>query len=128
MDPFDDYQQIMINSLNEMLSTNMIDKETAEVLKPNNVTPLPILLSTENTQKNIPGRPVISPINCHTTKLSRYVNYYIQPLATNVKSYISDTTGFINKLQSIAYVPHNAILATLDVKSLYLASIAMKDC
>ena len=39
MDPFNDYQQIILNSLNEMHSNNMIDKETAEVVKPKNVKP-----------------------------------------------------------------------------------------
>ena len=119
MDRFNDYQQIIINSLNEMLSNNMIDKETAEVLKPKNVKPARFYLLPKIHKEKIPGRPVISSINCHTTKLSRYVDYYIQPLAAKGKSYIRDTTDFINKLQYIAYVPHNAILAALDVKSLY---------
>ena len=119
MDLFNDYQQIIINSLNEMLSSNMIDEETADILKPNSVKPARFYLLPKIHKKNIPGRPVISSINCHTTNLSRYVDYYIQPLATKVKSYIRDTTDFINKLQNIAYVPHNALLATLDVKSLY---------
>jgi len=118
-DPFNDYQQIIINSLNEMLSESMITKETAEVLKPKNVKPARFYLLPKIHKKNIPGRPVISSINCHTTKLSRYVDYHIKPLATKVKSYIRDTTDFINKLQNIRCVPHNAILATLDVKSLY---------
>ena len=118
-DPFNDYQQIIINSLNEMLSDNMIDKETAEVLKPKNVKPARFYLLPKIHKKNIPGRPVISSINCHTTKLSRYVDHHIQPLATKVKSYIRDTTDFINKLKNIDFVPHNAILATLDVRSLY---------
>ena len=118
-DLFNDYQQIMISSLNEMLSENMINKETAEILKPKNVKPARFYLLPKIHKKNIPGRPVISPINCHTTKLSRYVDCHIKPLDTKVKSYIRDTTDFLSKLQNIKYVPHNAILATLDVKSLY---------
>ena len=56
MDPFNDYHQIIINSLNEMLSNNMIDKETAEVLKPKDVTPRPIVRITQNTQKEHPWK------------------------------------------------------------------------
>ena len=67
------------------------------------------LLSKIN-KKNIPGRPVISSINCHNNKLSQFVDYYIQPLATKVKCYIRDTTDFINRLQNIDYIPHNASL------------------
>ena len=71
----------------------MIDKETAEVLKPKDVKPARLYVLPKIHKKNIPGRPVISSIR--------------------------DTTNVINKLQNIAYIPHNAILATLDVKSLY---------
>ena len=28
---------------------------------------------------NNPGRPVISPVNCHTTEISELVDYYLQP-------------------------------------------------
>ena len=118
-DPFNDYQQMIISSLNEMNSENMINKETAEVLKPKNVKHARFYLLPKIHKKNIPSRPIISSINCHITKLSRYVDYHIKPLATKVKSYIRDTTDFINKLQNIEYVPHNAILAILNVKSLY---------
>ena len=118
MDPFNDYQQIIINSLNEMLSNNKIDKETAEVLKPKNVKPQrTILLITHTTQKEHRWKA------CDlTNKLSHYKIITMRCLpyiATKVKSYIRDTTDFINKLQIIDYVLHNAILATLYVKSLY---------
>ena len=53
-----------------MLSNNMIDKETAEVLKPKDVKPARLYVLPKIHKKNIPGRPVISSINCHTTNLS----------------------------------------------------------
>ena len=43
-----------------MLSENMINKETAEVLKPKNVKPARFYLLPKIHKKNIPGRPVIS--------------------------------------------------------------------
>ena len=39
-----------------MLSNNMIDKETADVLKPKDVTPRPIVRITQNTQKEHPWK------------------------------------------------------------------------
>ena len=54
------------------------------------------------------------------------VDYHIQPLAKQVKSYIQDTTDFINKLQQLNPLPHNVLLATMDVRSLY-TNISNKD-
>ena len=31
------------------------------------------------TKKDIPGRPVVSSIDCHTSKLSKFVDHYLQP-------------------------------------------------
>ena len=44
---------------------------------------LPKILKMNNL-----GRPVIIFINCQTTKLSKYVDHYIQSLPEEVKSYI----------------------------------------
>ena len=62
---------------------------------------------------------MISSINCHTTKISKYVDHYIQPLTKEIKSYIRDTTDFLNKINNTTTIPQEAILVTMDVRSLY---------
>ena len=57
--------------------------------------------------------------NCQTTKISKYVDHYIQPLVQNVRSYIRDTTDLLNKIKTIDKIPVNALLVTMDVRSLY---------
>ena len=37
---------------------------------------------------NNPGRPVISSINCHTAKISQFVDYHLQDAVTKLPSYI----------------------------------------
>ena len=117
-----------------MLSNNAIDKETSDILKPINVKPARFYLVPKIHKKNNPGRPVISSVNCHTTKLSKYVDHFIQPLAKKVKSYIRDTTDLINKIKHIKRIPRNAILVTMDVRSLYSnikhndGIAALKEC
>ena len=34
-----------------------------------------------------PGRPVISSINCHTSKISEYADYHLQPIVKEILSY-----------------------------------------
>ena len=39
---------------------------------------------------NNPGRPVISSVNCHTSRISEFVDYYLQPEVKKLKSYVKD--------------------------------------
>ena len=108
-----------MNFFNEMLSNGTIDKETYDILKPMSVKAARFYLLPKIYKKSNPGRPVISSVNCHTPKLSKYVDHFIQPLAKKVKSYIRDTTDLLNKIKHIKRIPHNVILVTMDVRSLY---------
>ena len=47
------------------------------------------------------------------------MDHFIQPLATQVKSYIRDTTDLLCKLEQNDTILENLILVTMDVKSLY---------
>ena len=69
-------------------------------------------------KKNNPGRPVISSINCHTSNISKFVDYHLQEHVQNLPSYVKDTTDFINKIDDLA-IPEDSILVTMDVSSLY---------
>ena len=119
-DPFMEYQELITNSLDKMHRDNWIDKRTATALRPTNSKPARFYLLPKVHKPNNPGRPVISSTNCHTTKLSKFVDHYIQPHAKLLKSYIRDTTEFLNRISSIhTDIPTGAILVTMDVKSLY---------
>ena len=119
-DPFMEYQEHITNSLDKLYSDKLIDKKTATALKPVNTKPARFYLLPKIHKPNHPGRPVISSTNCHTTKLSKFVDHYIQPHAKQLKSYIRDTTEFLNKISNLhTTIPPGAILVTMDVKSLY---------
>ena len=68
---------------------------------------------------NIPGRPVISSVNCHTSRISEFVDYYLQPEVKKLKSYVKDTPDFIKKIEAIDHVSNDSYLVSLDVRSLY---------
>ena len=44
---------------------------------------------------DVPGRPVISNSGYFTENISAFVDYHLQPLARQVKSYIKDTNDFL---------------------------------
>ena len=66
-----------------------------------------------------PGRPVISFVNCHTTKISQYFDHHLQPHVQELESYVKDSTDFIKKVSTIDIVPQESFLVTRDVHSLF---------
>ena len=57
---------------------------------------------------------MISSVNCHSLKLSGYVDYHLQPIDS------------LRKLKPITEVPENSYLVILDVKSLYTSILNFK--
>jgi len=67
----------------------------------------------------VPGRPIVSANNSPTERISQLADHFLQPLLPLTKSYIRDTTDFINHLEALAPLQANSILCTIDVTSLY---------
>ena len=105
-------------TINSLRKSNLLTEKTANMLITDNPkTPKFYTLPKIHKEKN-PGRPVISSIDCHTAKLSKFVDYHLQEHVKKTASYVQDTTDFLNKIQDID-VPPNSLLVTMDVKSLY---------
>ena len=64
------------------------------------------------------GRPIISGCDGPTERISSFLDHILQPIAKVQKSYLKDTTQFINFIEQ-RKVPNNAILVSMDVTSLY---------
>ena len=66
---------------------------------------------------DVPGRPVVS---CYYTEnICSFLDFHLQPLAREVKSYIKDTNGFLKKLRSLPNLPDDINLCTVDVIGLH---------
>ena len=65
-----------------------------------------------------PGRPIISDTRSMTYQLAKYIDRIITPFSITHQSYIKDTEDFLNKLKNTQF-PNDAILATMDIVSLY---------
>ena len=66
-----------------------------------------------------PGRPVVSANNCPTEKISAFTDIFLKPHLPEIRSYIRDTTDFIQKLNDLPRLSNKTLLCTLDVSSLY---------
>ena len=75
--------------------------------------------------QNPPGRPIMSGNKHPTEKLSEYVDFHLKPHVPKIKSYLKDTSHFLEIIKDVT-LPPNAKLVTFDVSSLY-TNIQHKD-
>ena len=57
----------------QVLAKNIANLKTTFVKTPR------FYITPKVHKKDIPGRPVVSSIDCHTSKLSKFVDHYLQP-------------------------------------------------
>ena len=66
-----------------------------------------------------PGHPILSANQSPTEQISAFVDYFLKPTIPYQRSYVKDTTHFLQILQGIPPLPPESHLVTLDVTSLY---------
>lgn len=65
-----------------------------------------------------PGRPIVSDCGSETYYTAEFLDHFLNPLSTKHPSYIKDTYHFVETIKSLK-VPHECLLFSMDVKSLY---------
>ena len=73
---------------------------------------------TKIHKANLAGRPIISGCDGPTERISAFVDSLLQPIMKEQRSYLKDTTNFINFVEGTK-VPKSTILVSMDVTSLY---------
>ena len=104
----------------------MIDDESAKYFKENFPKPGCFYTIPKIHKQGYPGRPTVSSNGHPMERISQFVDHQLQPLVTQVPSYIKDTIHFLNKLNNIGQLPNRVLLVTLDVTSLH-TNIPHKD-
>lgn len=136
-DPTDDFRQQAEELINEMPGVNVTVPLTPRVSQfytlpkvhklPKLVTGLTgeamqdtdDIIECAKQHKIIPpGRPIVSSVGSVTEPLSHYVDLKLQSFLPKIKSYVKDTTDFLNKIRSVNVSPEST-LVTMDVTGLY---------
>ena len=115
-----DTQQRVNQIITQLHQGNHIDDMTAKWLSQTPSPPrIPIFYTLTKIHKPKPvGRPIISGCEGPTERISSFVDRLLQPIAQRQKSYIKDSTDFINFVERTK-VPQDTILVCMDVASLY---------
>ena len=67
----------------------------------------------------VPGRPIVSGNGSPTEKISKFVDFFINPLCRMLPSYLKDTTHLLQILHDLGPMQEGTLLVTLDVCSLF---------
>ena len=105
-----------------MYNKGIIDNITKDYLcfQQNNMPRTQQLYFLKKIHKNpIAVRPIVSGCGGPTEKISQFVDLHLQPYVSKVELYIKDRGHLIHLLEQQT-IPTNCILATIDVKALYL--------
>ena len=111
----------IIKLVNQLLDDQEISKKCSDYLvrtQPR-TSQLYLLPKIHKNKNPVPGRPIVSANNSPTERISEFVDYFLKPLVKTTKSFVKDTTDFINKIEALPPLSENAILCTVDVTSLY---------
>jgi len=120
-DPTEEHNQRVSAKITEMTENQAISPEVADHLvftKPRTAC-FYTLPKIHKPTRPPPGRPIVSANECPTERISGFVDHFLRPHVPKIRSYIKDTTDFINKIEAIPPLPLGALLVTLDVTALY---------
>ena len=119
-DPTKQHAETINDTIDMFKANQKLREKIADGLKPHNPKTPTLKLPPKVHKEKHPGRPIVSSINSHSTKISEYVDHHLQPYTKDIKSYIKDTKDFLNHLDKVpTNISKNSYLVTLDVKSLY---------
>jgi len=115
------HNELITNLINYLHDQEEIsDKCHSYLLNTSPRTPILYLLpKIHKNQRPVPGRPIVSANNSPTERISQLADFFLQPLVQTTKSYVKDTTDFINKIEALPPLPTDSLLCTVDVCSLY---------
>ena len=119
VDPTAKHSDIVNSAIESFRKQELLSNSTASKLTIDDVKTSQFHVFPKVHKTNIPGRLVVSSVECHTIKISKFVDHYLQPHAKSLRSYEKDTSEFINRINKTKDINKDTILVTLDVKSLY---------
>ena len=120
-DPMNTLSDKIKRTLREIRNKGGIDNKTLDYLMVNNprLGRFYLLPKIHKRLHAVPGRPVISNCSYATEKIAEFLDFHLQPLSQQVKSYLKDTSDFLRKVKSLPPLPENALLVAMDVVALY---------
>ncbi|XP_078527395.1 uncharacterized protein LOC144799740 [Lissotriton helveticus] len=121
-DPTDEYQSIFQKIIDHALEMKWINPKTHKFfsMKFPRRPQLYMLPKMHKDPINPPFRPIVSACGSISEPIGKFVDTFLQPIVQKNKTYIKDTTAFLNLLKSVKLEEKTTYwLCTIDVTALY---------
>ncbi|XP_063791129.1 uncharacterized protein LOC134945635 [Pseudophryne corroboree] len=120
-DPTSTFKAEIDDILNKAVEDNIINYKIKETLT-QDWPIVPVLYTIPKLHKNPvnpPGRPIIAARDSLFYNISKYLDFFLQPVVQDQKVCLKDTTAFLLQLEKLSPLPENYLMCTIDVISLY---------
>ena len=88
-------------TISKLKSLHLLNEKIANVLLRSEAKMQKHKMLPKVHKESNPGTPVVSLIDCYTTKTSKHIDHQLQPHEKELKSYVKDSTDFIRKINSM---------------------------
>ena len=119
-DPTEDHEKLINNTIDDLVSENAINEETASLLHPNKSRTRSSTCCRSYTRKACQDALWFHLYPAQPKKISAFVDEFLRLMAQNLPSYIKDTTHFLEKINQVGKVSNDTCMVTPDVKSLHM--------
>lgn len=119
-DPLPEYKVELTELMNQAFAQGLIQKSKKQFFLMNYIK-TPYFYHTPNVHKDPvcpPGRPMVASLDGITSRVSQYVDAFLQPLVTSLPTYIKDSAHVLETLKQYKWEP-GYLWLSLDVSSLY---------
>ena len=82
------------NTIRHFVKEKLLPEHIAKAVMVDNPKTARFYLSPKVHKINNPGRPITNAINSPTSSIAEFVDYQLQPMVQNLKSYTKDTADF----------------------------------
>ena len=91
VDPTAKHSETVNRAIESFRKQELLSNSTASKLTVDEVRIPQFHILPKVYKSNIPGIPAVSSVECHTSKISKFVDHCLQPHAKSLPSYIKDT-------------------------------------
>ena len=102
-DPTDEFNLVVETYLTKMVENGDITKRVKKIIHLNKPRTPQIYFLPKIHKGKIPppGRSIVSANSCPTENISAFIDHFLNTLVKERKSYVKDTTDFINQIEDL---------------------------
>ena len=94
-DPTTTNAKLVNDTTQRFKKEKLLKEKNGNGLKVSNAKNPKFCMQPKIHRKENAGRPVVSSVNCHTSSISKYVDYHFQRIVKDMPSYVRDTKDFL---------------------------------